>query len=437
MRGSFLIGASFLVAGGRSVRTYLKLISRYHLLLLALALLVAGLIVIVGSINLHTNGLVILALLAGATVGGVITLVMRDKEKQIALHTGRMFHVSEQALSLLKEGMNHRAAQQLTELLGRELQLHTVTIIDSQPQVVASFSEHQSHIDIQQILQRSIVQVALNSSVLKAFADPEKPILVVPFKQLRQMAGALVIQCYSYQQMQTVQVAMAEGLGKLISYQLSLLETEKLRVLLKDTELRSLQAQINPHFLFNTLNTIVALIRHRPDEARAVMVELSNFMRLNLKLMASHLVPLQQELKLLDSYVNIIRVRFAEQLTVTVKINVNHTDYQLPPATIQPLVENCIQHGLHGRASDGQVEIIIQEIADGAEVIIRDNGSGIAPDILGQLAHKQLKNSRGNGIGVYNVNQRLTALLGEQAELQINNLKPAGCEVRFFLPRFN
>lgn len=334
------------------------------------------------------------------------------QEQEISNRTGKAFEISEQALGYLKDGLNERTARQLVELFMRELGAITVTISDTE-KILATASSPQG-------------------DVKKGSGNGLR--VEVPFHRSRQVAGTLVLQFDQSITYRSTEIVLAEGLGRLISYQISLIETEKLRVLLKDTELRSLQAQINPHFLFNTLNTIVSLIRTNPDQARFVMVQLSNFMRMNLKLMSSHLVSLEQELVLLESYIKIIQVRFADQLTVEMDIHENLNHYKLPPATIQPLVENCIQHGLKKVSKGGRIGIMIHKIDLGIKVTIQDNGSGIPEDRIEKLAKQQISSRMGNGIGVFNVNQRLTALLGDEAQLYIRNLPEGGCEVSFVLP---
>lgn len=333
------------------------------------------------------------------------------QEQEISNRTGKAFEISEQALGYMKEGLNERTARQLSELFLRELGAFTVTISDTE-KVLAMATRNQG-------------PSKENRNGLR---------VEVPFHRSRQVAGALILQFDRPINSRSTEIVLAEGLGRLISYQISLIETEKLRVLLKDTELRSLQAQINPHFLFNTLNTIVSLIRNNPDQARFVMIQLSNFMRMNLKLMSSHLVSLEQELVLLESYIKIIQVRFAEQLTVEMHIDENLNHYKLPPATIQPLVENCIQHGLKKLSKGGRIGIMIHKIDLGVKVTIQDNGTGIPEDRIEKLAKQQISSRMGNGIGVFNVNQRLTALLGDGAQLRIRNLPEGGCEVAFILP---
>ncbi len=371
----------------------------------------------------------ILMTLLGVSLG-------KGQKPEIALETGKAFLISEQALSYLKEGLTKKAADSISHLLMQELGAKAVMVTDTE-QILAYATKDQSQAGKipANPLQIVAVKEVLEMSALHVYREQlESPAIVIPFKQSTQSAGLIILYFEQYEHIHDRDIVLAEGLGKLISYQLSLLETEKLRILLKDTEVRSLQAQINPHFLFNTLNTIVTLIRTNPDQARTVMVHLANFMRMNLRLMSSPIVSLEQELCLLESYVKIVQIRFAEQLTIEWDLDSNLEHFRIPPTTIQPLVENSIQHGLKRTAKGGKIRVSIRRILSGAEVIVEDNGSGIPEERLENLATKQMPSRKGSGIGVFNVNQRLVSLLGDGSRLHITNKETGGCKIAFFLP---
>ncbi|WP_456277680.1 histidine kinase [Bacillus sp. AK128] len=206
--------------------------------------------------------------------------------------------------------------------------------------------------------------------------------------------------------------------------------------LLKDAELRVLQAQINPHFLFNTLNSIVSLIRVKPECARHITVQLANFMRLNLNYSSIDLVPLVKELQHVHSYLEIIKIRFEDQIELVIDIaeDVNPELFLIPPFTIQPLIENCLEHGLLSRRIGGVVKVSITTRHGGVLVSIEDNGTGIHKNILDRLGHEKVSSKEGNGVGMYNVNQRLLMLIGLKAGLHISNIPEGGASISFFLP---
>ncbi|OEH85030.1 hypothetical protein BHU72_06885 [Desulfuribacillus stibiiarsenatis] len=368
----------------------------------------------------------------------MIRTTLNEKELGVAVETGKAFTISEQVLGYLKEGLTPKTAQSIAQMFLKEFRAVAVVVTDTE-KILFQTNDFLKEHKIETLFEEREVSQAVSTGTLQVVRKGNGfSALIIPFSRSTHVAGLILLYFRETKHIRSVEIVFAEGLGKLISYQLGLLETEKLRVLLKDTEVRSLQAQINPHFLFNTLNTIVTLIRINPDQARAVMVHLANFMRLNLKLMSSPLVSLEQELVLLESYIKIVEVRFSEQLTIDLLIEDNLTYYKIPPATIQPLLENSIQHGLKKKATGGKVMISIEKTEEnGLRVIVSDNGTGIPEDRLHSLAKQQMASKKGTGIGVFNVNQRLMALLGENAQLRIRNLPEAGCEIKFYLPNLN
>lgn len=195
-----------------------------------------------------------------------------------------------------------------------------------------------------------------------------------------------------------------------------------------------LQAQIHPHFLFNTLNSIVTLIRINPDLARHMTIQLGVFMRLNLKMTSTPLVSVGQELQHLNAYLEIISIRFAEQFTVSREVEPGVEQALIPFGTLQPLVENSIQHGLSGKPSGGRIAIAVREESDCISVVVEDNGAGVPEPLLDKLGNTPLESKDGNGIGVYNVNQRLISLLGPESKLHFSNLPEGGCRIQFAIP---
>lgn len=263
---------------------------------------------------------------------------------------------------------------------------------------------------------------------------PLEAAIIVPIVQSGEISGLIQLYFRKSQQLRAVEVALAHGLGKLISNQLNAVSAEKLRLLIRDAELRNLQAQINPHFLFNTLHLISTLIRVNPDLARKITVHLGNYMRYNLRLASASLVPLEQEWEHLDAYLEILRIRFADRLNLVCHMEDGVGQAMLPPSTIQPLVENSIQHGLKDATSGGKVEIETRKGKEGIRIIVRDNGCGFAADILEQVGKTPVPSEKGSGIGLYNVNQRLIGLLGAESQLQVCNRRSGGSEISFRIP---
>lgn len=374
----------------------------------------------------------------------MIHLALREEERFAALATARSFTIAEYILPHLKQGVTSETAELTARILLRECKVDAVAVTDT-AQVLAHVGQGSFYHGPQSLQMTPLVKQAISLQHMQiAYSRIDigcqdcscglQAAIFVPFSISENVAGLIILYFRRPQQIRKIEEELAKGLGNLISYQLSAAMAEQLTHLMKDAELRLLQAQINPHFLFNTLNSIVTLIRLHPDQARHVTVQLGTFMRLNLKITEAKLIPLQQELEHLQAFLEIIQIRFDDQLTITLHISPEVGSELIPPSTLQPLIENCIHHGLRGKSTGGEISVTIQKQNEKATLTVRDNGVGIPSPLLEILGNEPLKHSLGNGIGVYNVNQRLIHLLGQDAKLHIQNLVEGGCCISFSIP---
>lgn len=206
---------------------------------------------------------------------------------------------------------------------------------------------------------------------------------------------------------------------------------EAQRRLLVQARLDALTSQINPHFLFNTLNSVASLVRFDPDTARLLIVKLSNILRRMLRKHESFL-PLREELAFIDDYLDIEVVRFGpDKLRVEKKMEAAALDALVPSMLLQPVVENSIRHGLAPKVEGGWVVLRARLEARGhhaAQIAleVEDNGVGIAPPGSGA--------SGGHGIGLANVRERLWVLYGDAATIEITSRPGKGTLVRITLP---
>ncbi len=204
---------------------------------------------------------------------------------------------------------------------------------------------------------------------------------------------------------------------------------EEQKRLLLEARLDALQRQINPHFLFNTLNSIASLVRFRPDQARELIVKLANILRRLLKGYDAS-VAFRDELSFTEDYLGIEVVRFgAEKLRVVKEIDPRTLDLPVPSMLLQPLVENSIKHGLEPRISGGT--ITLRSRLNGGQLIIEveDDGVGIAPGrprTSGVIS--------GTGIGMRNVRERLEVLFGEAARFEVTSRPGRGTLITMEMP---
>ncbi len=204
---------------------------------------------------------------------------------------------------------------------------------------------------------------------------------------------------------------------------------EQARLLL-EARLDALQRQINPHFLFNTLNSITSLVRSQPELAREMIVKLANILRVLLKDREAF-VPFEEELAFTDDYLDIEQVRFGEKLRVVKEIAPETLQIVVPSMLLQPLIENSIKHGLEPRIEGGTVTLRSRVQEDGTLLIeVEDDGVGMAPGraVTGEIVRP------GTGIGMRNVRERMQVLYGAAAEVTIESRPGRGTKVALSMP---
>jgi two-component system LytT family sensor kinase len=206
------------------------------------------------------------------------------------------------------------------------------------------------------------------------------------------------------------------------------MKLEEQKRLLLEARLDALQRQINPHFLFNTLNSIASLVRMKPELAREMIVKLANILRALLKEHDSY-VPLSEELKFTDDYLDIEVVRFgAGMLRVEKEIDPRTLAVLVPSILLQPLIENSIKHGLEPRINGGTVTLRSRLEGDRVRIEVADDGVG-----MGNQPASALRRS-GSGIGMKNVQERLDVLYGNEARFSVVSNPGRGTQVTIEIP---
>ncbi|UFJ41043.1 response regulator [Brevibacillus humidisoli] len=194
-------------------------------------------------------------------------------------------------------------------------------------------------------------------------------------------------------------------------------------------ELAFLQAQIRPHFLFNTLNSIAALSEEDPDQMRELLTEFGRYLRESFRFEnLQPFVPLERELQLVRSYLHIEQIRYEDRLRVQFDLPDN-LRYRIPPLTIQPIVENAVRHGIMKRPEGGEIHIQVKEEEDSLVITVRDNGVGIPPDKMVAL----MKDEPTGGIGLKNINRRMKQLFGHG--MSIHSTPTVGTTISIRLPK--
>ena len=186
--------------------------------------------------------------------------------------------------------------------------------------------------------------------------------------------------------------------------------------------LRALQAQIEPHFLFNTLANVVSLIEPAPTVARRMLQDFIEYLRATLAATRAQTTTLGREAELMRAYLRLIQIRMGDRLKYQVEIPAELADEAFPPMLLQPLIENAVKHGLESRIEGGEVIVHAAKRGDFMELTVEDSGIGFQGDAQA-------------GTGLSNVRERLAALYGPAANLVIEGRSTGGTRVRFQVPR--
>lgn len=201
-------------------------------------------------------------------------------------------------------------------------------------------------------------------------------------------------------------------------------EAAHLQAQLADARLSALRMQLNPHFLFNTLHAISALVERDPAGVRRIVARLSGLLRHVLEGSAAQEIPLRDELAFLRSYLDIQQVRFQGRLAVTEEVAEEALDALVPNLILQPLVENAVEHGAGRVESVGRIALRAHRAGDTLHLVVADNGPGLAPSPSGQAP----------GVGLRNTRARLEALYGAAATLHLETAPEGGVAAHLALP---
>jgi sensor histidine kinase YesM len=211
------------------------------------------------------------------------------------------------------------------------------------------------------------------------------------------------------------------------SYRKNELKASQLHSQLVESQLEALKMQIHPHFLFNTLHSISALLSKDTDGARKMITRLGDFLRLTLENSGSMEVTLQQEIEFLNGYLEIERIRFQDRLTTDIRVDPAVLDVRVPNLILQPIVENAMRHAI-GNSHSGRVEVVAAPRNGVVRIEVKDNGPGIDAD-------RMLEARPGRGLGLANTRARLAGLYGDAARFELVNDPAGGLIVALEIPR--
>lgn len=224
-------------------------------------------------------------------------------------------------------------------------------------------------------------------------------------------------------------VGVCQAITNFRSSQVRERHAAELEARLTSAQLQALRIQINPHFLFNTLNSIAALVYVNPRAADEMLGDLSELLRRSLDTMEEQEIPLAQELEFIGAYLGIEQKRFGDRLQLEQSVPGDLMKALVPALILQPLVENAIRHGIEPQRDPGVISIEAKQEGQQLHLIVRDSGRGLpGADVNGS------ERRGGRGIGLTNTQARLQGLYGRHQSFSVGKAEPQGCRVDIHLP---
>ncbi|WP_062108329.1 sensor histidine kinase [Bacillus niameyensis] len=373
----------------------------------------------------------------------VIKSVVNEEEKAGALQAQKTLRIADKTLAYLRKGLNNQSAEAVCKIILTEIHASAVAMTNSKEilaHVGLGYDHHRTDSPIQtkitrEVLQKGEIIVANHNKIhCREEGCPLNAAVIAPLKQRGQTIGTLKFYFQSEKEISNVVLELISGLSSMISNELEISAADQVYQLAKEAEIKALQAQISPHFLFNSLNTIVSLVRIDPAKARKLLVTLSQYLRQNLSVTTQSMTVLEEELRHVKAYLSIEQARFVNKLDVIYHIDKNVLSQKIPPLTLQPLVENAIKHGFKNKDNDCKINIMIQRETDTITVKIIDNGQGMAKEQLDKLGVAPIQSAQGSGLAIYNVNRRLTMVFGNKSALKVTSAPNKGTEITFSIP---
>ena len=372
----------------------------------------------------------------------IISMYLHQEEELRAMQTHSVLQLTNETLPYFRQGLNKSSAQQVVKIIKKYTNFDAVSITDRQ-RILAHIGAGDDHHIPGSRLETSLssnviktgqIKIANNSKMIGCI-DPNCPLeaaIVAPLRIGNEVIGTLKMYYTDQWHLTPVEIQLAIGLCEIFANQIALGEAEVQAQLVRDAKIKALQAQINPHFFFNAINTISAILRRDQEKARELLLQLSNYFRANLIGARETEITLGQERTQVDAYLELEQTRFPHKYNITFDQQVEN-DVYLPPFTIQVLVENALKHAFGARKDHNDVQITIKKLEARLEIQVADNGEGIAPELLPKLGKEPLTSSKGSGNALYNLNQRLIGLYDEHSALQIiSNNK--GTKIKISLP---
>ncbi len=353
----------------------------------------------------------------GATLFMTVLLErQREEDRVAAASSERALKVAERSLELMARGFRPEAATELATIVKEETGVGAVGVTDTERILGWAGLGGDHHRPGRPIASPYTKQAIATNKVV--FADgirqsydctvspscPLSSVLITPLQVDGTVVGTVQLFEPRGRRFLNMNRSLGEGLGALLSSQLLISRYQEQKSLLVLSELKLARAQVNPHFLFNALNTIIAILRRDADRSRELLIHLSNFFRKNLK-RSSDVSTLAEELEHVGAYLEIEKARFEGRLVVETDVDPQLMRLDMPAFTLQPLVENAFKHGLSAKLGEGRVSIRALRRNGAAVVEVEDNAGAWKEPTDGaglgmQIVDKRVKNLYGKDYGL-------------------------------------
>lgn len=373
-------------------------------------------------------------ILGQVTVGFIVVLVQSvedDKEKIAAKQAKLALDIANKTLPYFRN-INSDSLNKICTIIKEDIQADAVAITDKKD-VLAYQGVGEEHYNIGHEIITEVTKEAIKSGKIIIRNDNSedksemlKSAIIIPLKEKNEVTGALKIYYEKAHKITYSRQTLAVGLSQIISTLMEVSKIEQIKEMANKAEIKALQTQINPHFLFNALNAIASSIRIDPDKARKIIINLACYLRYNLEL-NGEFIDIKKELKQVSDYIEIEKARFGNKLNII--YDIDDVDVKIPSLSIQPLVENAIVHGILKDKGAGTVNISVKQQDEKVKISIVDSGVGISEDIIQRVYNGTIPE---NKIGIYNVHLRLKLIYGEG--LIIKRLEK-GTKIEFYIKR--
>jgi LytS/YehU family sensor histidine kinase len=353
--------------------------------------------------------------------------------------------IAHETLQYMRRGLNDVTAQKIAEIIQKISEAPAVAITDKE-RVLAYLGvgcdKHQPGERILTEATREVIatgvhkvvrtQEQLNCSRRDNCNCPLEAAVIVPLRCREETVGTVKLYQTQDGQLHPHVIRTALGMAQLLGMQMELAELDRQTQLVTKAELDALQAQINPHFFFNTLNTIIMYSRTNPNRARRLLIRLADFFRQALK-QHGNFITLKEELEFVNTYLVLEKARFGPKLQIIQDIEQGLLEEQIPRLTLQPLVENAVKHGITPKLGPGAIKITAYRDGQEMVLIVKDDGVGISPERMGLVLLPGY--GSGNGVGLSNVHERLKGLYGETYGLRVQSTPNQGTTITMRVPQ--